>query len=160
SFQRMANVQRRVHAQGMALARIPRALRTWKRSPEEKHEIQPSAGRGRLGVPLMRGAPSSPARLVLWYGCALALAVLLPSAKFGAPLWQLPEREMLSALTLMGAFLISAVVPGIAVLRGASLSRVAIVVTTLAVFSLVFLGLLLTGAAASKTVLLAFFALA
>src|SRR5262245_37739149 len=93
---------------------------------------------------------TSARKLMLWYACALALAVLLPSAKFGAPLWQLPEREVLSALTLLGAFLVSAAVPSIALLRGAPLSRIAIAVTTLAVFGLVCVYLLLTGRAASK----------
>jgi cytochrome c2 len=102
-----------------------------------------------------------PARkLLLWYACVLVLAVLVPSAKFGAPLWQLPQREIFSALILIGAFLVSAALPGIALLRGAPLSRAAIVVITLAVFGLVFFGLLLTGAAESKTVLLICFALA
>ena len=98
-------------------------------------------------------------QLVLWYACARALAVVLPSAKFGAPLWQLPHREVLSALILIGAFVVSAVVPGIALLRGAPLSRAAMVVTTLAVFGVVFFALLFTGDAASKTVMLALFAL-
>jgi cytochrome c2 len=107
-----------------------------------------------------RGPGSQGRKLLWWYACALALAVLLPSVKFGQPLWHLSHRETLSSLTVLGAFLASAAVPGIALLRGVALSRAVIVITTLAVFSLVFCGLLLTGAAASKTVLLGFFALA
>jgi aldose sugar dehydrogenase len=99
-------------------------------------------------------------KLVPWYACALAIAVLLPSTKFGRPLWHLTHRETISSLTLLGAFLTSAVVPGIAWLRGAALSRVTITITTLAVFGMVFCGLLLTDAAESKTVLLGYFALA
>jgi cytochrome c2 len=102
-----------------------------------------------------------PARvLASWYACALALALLLPSAKFGRPLWQLPSREVLSAAVLLSAFLLSAAIPGIAMLRGTPLSRRHIVLSTTSVFGLVFFGLLLTGAAESKTVLLGFFAFA
>jgi len=66
----------------------------------------------------------------------------------------------MSWLILSGAFLISAGVPGIALLRGAALSRTAILLTTLATFGLAFFGLLLTGGLESKTVLLGLFALA
>jgi aldose sugar dehydrogenase len=103
---------------------------------------------------------SSSRKLFSWYACAVVLAVLLPSAKFGRPLWQLPPREELSSLILIGAFVASAALPGIALLRATPLSRAATVVTTIAVFGLVFFGLLLTDAAESKTVLLELFALA
>ena len=108
----------------------------------------------------MKSRPISFSGWCVWFIGVLLLALLIPSAKFGVPLWKLPQREIVSALCVVVPLLASAVVIGIAAWRGTPLSRLAIALLTTAFFGLAFLYFMLTGKAASMSVILAMFVLA
>lgn len=95
--------------------------------------------------------------LTLWYATSLALLLVLAAWKFGSPLWLVPRNQLLPLGCLAAAFVLSA---SAAVLRPAlrdwGVRR--LVVFTIAVFGLVFLGLIVTKSDFSRAITLTVFA--
>src|SRR3954469_19813317 len=94
----------------------------------------------------------SPRYLAAWYLSSAGLLVLLPGWKLGLPLWELPRSEWLPFACLGAAFAVSA---GFAAqLRFAGRGRAfwLIVLSTIAVFGLVFLGFNITRTQFSRTI--------
>lgn len=95
--------------------------------------------------------------LTVWYATSAGFLVLLPLWKFGIPWWRLPPTQWLPGACLLIAFVVSA---GIAVLlqpadRGRRL--LIVVVSTLAIYGLVFLGFFVAKSDFSRAVSLAIF---
>ena len=95
--------------------------------------------------------------LTLWYATSLALLLTLAAWKFGSPLWFVPRNQLVPLGCLAAAFVLSA---SAAVLRPALREwRVRrLVVFTIAVFGLVFLGFVVTKSDFSRAITLTVFA--
>jgi cytochrome c2 len=87
-----------------------------------------------------------------WYALTLALLALVPAAKWNAPFWTLRDAELQAFLLLAGAFLASALVPSIRLWRGKPMRAGNVLLWTLALFSVVWLWLVLSETHAARQV--------
>lgn len=98
--------------------------------------------------------------LAAWYATCVCVLLLLPSWKFGLPLWQLPRAKLFPFLSLATAFAVSA---GIALLLRAVDRWRALwltVLVTMATFGAVFLGFIAARTDFSRATTIAAFAYA
>jgi cytochrome c2 len=104
--------------------------------------------------------PPSRRFLAAWYATSLCLLLLLPASKFGFPVWRLPRIQWLPFACLAAAFFISAVI--VEMLRPSVRERRLglVVVSTSAIFGLVFLGFIVMKADFSRAITLSVFVLA
>ncbi len=91
-----------------------------------------------------------------WCVCTLALLLLVPSVKFGIPLWQLPQDQLLPFLALITAFIVCGLIPALKLARGRPVSAGNVLLWTLSIFGLLFFGLTVTHRSGSLRIFMAF----
>jgi cytochrome c2 len=85
----------------------------------------------------------------VWFALTAALLLLIPSTRFGVPVWELPEHERLPFLILVAGFIACALVPVVLQWRGRSVAPGTVVLWTLSIFGLLFIGLTVTKSSGS-----------
>ncbi len=98
--------------------------------------------------------------LLAWHGLALALLLLLPYFRFHVPFWHLTDDQRVPLSLLAGGFAVSALLSVCIRPRGRRIGFFNLTATTLAVFAVVFLWLLIRGGDSSRQVMLLSLAMA
>lgn len=95
--------------------------------------------------------------LLVWYFVSIGVLSLFPTWKFGAPVWRLPQSHLLPCAALGAAFMVSA---GVAILLGPESglrSLLLVTLSTIAIYGLAFLGIIVARYDFSREVILAVF---
>jgi cytochrome c2 len=95
-----------------------------------------------------------------WGALTLLLLLLLPSTRFGIPIWDLPRHELRPFLILSAGFAACALLPAWRQWRGKSASPGLTLLWVLAIFGLLFIGLTVTGTSGSLRIYAELWALA
>jgi cytochrome c2 len=98
--------------------------------------------------------------LLAWHALALALLLLLPYSRFHVPFWHLTEDQRTPLALLAAGFTASALLSVVIRPQGRRIGFLNLIATILAVFGIVFLGLLIRGGDSSRQVMLLALALA
>jgi cytochrome c2 len=94
---------------------------------------------------------------ITWHVLTLILLLLIPSLRFGIPVWELEANELFPWALLTAGYLLSVLIPSVNWLRGKPMQFRAITASTLGVFGLVLLALRVLDAQSSRTIVLGVF---